>query len=179
MGTMSEIERDTAPAARTNGSAATAPGAPSPRARPPAVEALLQRATERDVAAEERDARARAIAEELAADPGAYTVAEVAAFAAADRAAAAADRDSAAEDRETLLRLVIGEGRGEGPPPGLTARESQVLERLARAMSTKAIADDLYLSPNSVKTHTQSVYRKIGVTSRAEAALWARDHGIG
>ena len=46
-------------------------------------------------------------------------------------------------------------------------------------MSTKAIAEDLYLSPNSVKTHTQSLYRKIGVRTRAEAALWARDHGIG
>ncbi len=149
--------------------------------RPPLVDALIRQATERDVAAEQRDARARAVAARLQADPAAYTAAEVAAMAATDRAAAAADRDSAAEDRDTLLRLLLGEGheRGAPCPQGLTGRESQVLERLARAMSTKAIAEDLFLSPNSVKTHTQSLYRKIGVKSRSEAALWARDHGIG
>lgn len=157
------------------------PDSRPPSPRPPAADALIRRADERDVRAEQRDARARAIAEELAADPDAYTAAEVAALAAADRTAAAADRDSAAEDREAFLRLLAGDHERPAldPPPGLTAREAQVLERLARAMSTKAIADDLYLSPNSVKTHTQSVFRKIGVTSRAEAALWARDHGIG
>ncbi|HMJ79105.1 MAG TPA: LuxR C-terminal-related transcriptional regulator, partial [Iamia sp.] len=138
-------------------------------------------ANERDVAAEDRDARARAFAEAVAADPDAHPPAEVSAFAAADRAAAAADRDSAAEDRDTLLRLLLGEGErpSAARPLGLTGRETQVLERLARAMTTKAIADDLFLSPNSVKTHTQSVFRKIGVKSRSEAALWARDHGIG
>ncbi|HEV7719792.1 MAG TPA: LuxR C-terminal-related transcriptional regulator [Iamia sp.] len=152
-----------------------------PGRRPVVVDALIRQANERDVAAEERDARARALADEVTADPAAHTLAEVCALAAADRAAAAADRDSAAEDRDTLVRLLLGEGDRPAAvrPLGLTGRETQVLERLARAMTTKAIADDLFLSPNSVKTHTQSLYRKIGVTSRAEAALWARDHGIG
>jgi DNA-binding NarL/FixJ family response regulator len=124
----------------------------------------------------------------LASDPSAYSAAEVLAMAAAERAAAAADREAAAEDRATFVQLLDGERGANGAGsttdtasgvPGLTVREAQVLDRLARAMSTKAIADDLYLSPNSVKTHTQSLYRKIGVRTRAEAALWARDHGIG
>jgi DNA-binding NarL/FixJ family response regulator len=151
------------------------------RGRPLVVDALIRRATERDVAAEERDARAHAIGAALEVDPTAHTAIEVATLAAADRSAAAADRESAADDREMLVRLVLGERpREDGvAPPGLTGREAQVLDRLARAMTTRAIAEDLYLSPNSVKTHTQSVYRKIGVKSRAEAALWARDHGIG
>ncbi|HEX7131297.1 MAG TPA: LuxR C-terminal-related transcriptional regulator [Iamia sp.] len=154
---------------------------PAPgRRRHPEIDGLIRRANERDLAAEERDARARTVDAALAADPAAHTAAEVAARAAADRAAAAADRDAAAEDRDAFVRLLLGEPGPEGVrPPGLTGREAQVLERLARAMSTRAIADDLYLSPNSVKTHTQSVFRKIGVKSRAEAALWARDHGIG
>jgi len=162
------------------GTPTLSPSAPTGR-RSLVVEALIRQANERDVAAEGRDARARALDEEVAADPDAHTVAEVCAHAAADRAAAAADRDSAAEDRESLLRLLLGDdGRPVAPRSlGLTGREAQVLERLARAMTTKAIADDLFLSPNSVKTHTQSLYRKIGVSSRAEAALWARDHGIG
>jgi DNA-binding NarL/FixJ family response regulator len=154
-------------------------GPPDGRRRHPEIDGLIRRANERDIAAEERDARAGAVAAALVADPDAHTAAEVAALAAADRAAAAADRDAAAEDRDTFVRLLLGEPGAEGVrPPGLTGREAQVLERLARAMSTRAIADDLYLSPNSVKTHTQSVFRKIGVKSRAEAALWARDHGI-
>jgi DNA-binding NarL/FixJ family response regulator len=150
----------------------------------PLVDALLRQAAERDAAAEERDGRAAMVSEALAADPDAYSAAEVQAMAAADRAAAAADREAAAADRASFVQLLDG-GCGStssappAPPEGLTVREAQVLDRLARAMSTKAIADDLYLSPNSVKTHTQSLYRKIGVRTRAEAALWARDHGIG
>lgn len=157
-------------------------GGSAARRRPPVVDALVCRALARDVEAESRDARARAVADELAQDPSARTATEVAALAAADRAAAAADRDAAAEDRDTLLRLLLGQRVGataDEPPPALTGRETQVLERLARAMTTRAIAEDLYLSPNSVKTHTQSVFRKIGVRSRSEAALWARDHGMG
>lgn len=144
----------------------------------PEVDTLLQRAAERDALAAERDARAERLLDELEADPQAHSALAVARLAAADRAEAAADRTAAADDRDALLELLRAERPG-GPPPDLTGREAQVLERLARAMSTRAIADDLYLSPNSVKTHTQSVYRKIGVKSRAEAALWARDHGIG
>lgn len=146
-----------------------------------AVDDLLHRAAERDAAAAERDARAQHLLAALEADPQAHSALTVAGLAAADRSAAAADRAAAADDRAALLRLLRGERscRSGAPPPDLTGRESQVLERLARAMSTRAIADDLYLSPNSVKTHTQSVYRKIGVRTRAEAALWARDHGIG
>jgi DNA-binding CsgD family transcriptional regulator len=150
--------------------------------RPFVVDTLIRQAQEREEAAEERDARALTIADELAADPESHTAAEVSALASADRAAAAADRAAAAEERDTLLRLVLGEGYRQtvvAPVVGLTVREAQVLERLAKAMTTKAIADDLFLSPNSIKTHTQSLYRKIGVTSRSEAALWARDHGIG
>lgn len=153
---------------------------------PVTADDLVHRAAERDQAAAERDARACAIAARLRADPAAYTALEVASLAAADRRAAAADRAAAAEDRRALMRLLAHAPTGHErdldadlDAVGLTRRERQVLERLAQAMSTKAIAADLYLSPNSVKTHTQSVFRKIEVSSRAEAALWARDHGFG
>lgn len=58
----------------------------------------------------------------------------------------------------------------------LTAREAEVLERIAQGLSTQEIADDLYLGVNSIKTHTQSLFRKLGVTSRTQAALWAVRH---
>ncbi|MFE9774062.1 LuxR C-terminal-related transcriptional regulator [Streptomyces sp. NPDC005931] len=68
----------------------------------------------------------------------------------------------------------------EAPPSPLVAvdlsdRERDVLERLARMMSTEEIAADLYVSVNTVKTHLKSVYRKLAVNRRGEAVRRARD----
>lgn len=61
---------------------------------------------------------------------------------------------------------------------GLTEREAEVLVYLCQGRKTREIADALYLSVNSIKTHTQHLYKKIGVSSRTEAALWGIDHGF-
>ncbi|MFF0749312.1 LuxR C-terminal-related transcriptional regulator [Streptomyces sp. NPDC004267] len=63
-------------------------------------------------------------------------------------------------------------------PEPLSEREREVLERLARMMSTEDIAADLYLSVNTVKTHLKSVYRKLSVHRRNEAVRRARDLGL-
>ncbi|MFJ3222638.1 LuxR C-terminal-related transcriptional regulator [Streptomyces sp. NPDC086783] len=68
-------------------------------------------------------------------------------------------------------------------PPALVAeelsgRERDVLERLARMMSTEEIAADLYVSVNTVKTHLKSVYRKLAVNRRNEAVRRARELGL-
>lgn len=57
----------------------------------------------------------------------------------------------------------------------LSGRERDVLERLARMMSTEEIAADLYVSVNTVKTHLKSVYRKLAVNRRGDAVRRARD----
>ncbi|MFH8798464.1 LuxR C-terminal-related transcriptional regulator [Streptomyces sp. NPDC017936] len=57
----------------------------------------------------------------------------------------------------------------------LSARELDVLRRLAQMMSTEEIAADLYLSVNTVKTHLKSVYRKLAVNRRNDAVRRARD----
>ncbi|MFC7017898.1 LuxR C-terminal-related transcriptional regulator [Streptomyces viridiviolaceus] len=57
----------------------------------------------------------------------------------------------------------------------LSGREHDVLERLARLMSTEEIAADLYVSVNTVKTHLKSVYRKLAVNRRSDAVRRARD----
>ncbi|MBW8801933.1 MAG: helix-turn-helix transcriptional regulator, partial [Streptomyces sp.] len=70
--------------------------------------------------------------------------------------------------------------RPEALPPPLVAvelsgRERDVLERLARMMSTEEVAADLYVSVNTVKTHLKSVYRKLAVNRRGDAVRRARD----
>ncbi|MCX4911024.1 LuxR C-terminal-related transcriptional regulator [Streptomyces sp. NBC_00878] len=57
----------------------------------------------------------------------------------------------------------------------LSAREHDVLERLAQMMSTEEIAADLYVSVNTVKTHLKSVYRKLAVNRRHDAVHRARE----
>ena len=53
----------------------------------------------------------------------------------------------------------------------LTARELQVLQRLARGLSNRAIADELSVSDRTVQAHLTSIFAKMGVTSRLEAVL--------
>lgn len=51
---------------------------------------------------------------------------------------------------------------------GLTSREADVAELLARGHSTQKVSDELRISPYTVKTHTKSIYRKMGVRKRQE-----------
>jgi DNA-binding NarL/FixJ family response regulator len=55
----------------------------------------------------------------------------------------------------------------------LTQRESEVLQQLAAGLTNKQIAEKLHISYETVKEHVQHVFRKIGVTDRTQAAVWA------
>ncbi len=61
---------------------------------------------------------------------------------------------------------------------GLTSRELEILILLRDAGSTQHIATRLFLSVNTVKSHIKSIYRKLGVTSRASAVLRAEAEGL-
>ncbi len=63
-------------------------------------------------------------------------------------------------------------------PDALTERERQVVALLAAGAATKAIARELGLSPNTVKTHTRHVFEKLGARNRTEAAAAARRRGL-
>ena len=63
-------------------------------------------------------------------------------------------------------------------PGGLTGREAEVLRLAARGLTTKAIGDALFISPKTAGHHIQHVYSKIGVSTRAAAALWAMQNAI-
>ena len=60
----------------------------------------------------------------------------------------------------------------------LTDREIEVLERLGQRMSNKEIADELFISPLTVKRHSINLYGKLNVASRRQAVLQARALGL-
>jgi LuxR family maltose regulon positive regulatory protein len=83
-----------------------------------------------------------------------------------------------------LNRLDRLERRLAGPPrtrlaaEPLTDREQAVLRLLRGTLSTREIGQELYLSGNTIKTHTRSIYRKLGVSSRQEAVERGRQLGL-
>jgi DNA-binding NarL/FixJ family response regulator len=68
-------------------------------------------------------------------------------------------------------------GGVQGPWPGsqwgLTARESETLALVATGMTNRAIAEALFVSENTVRTHLKAVFRKLSVTNRSQAVARA------
>ena len=114
----------------------------------------------------------------------------------ADRPAFSAD-DAATELRRLASQGVLepratnavlmaaGHGEPAAPasrqplnPGGLSRREVDVLTLAARGLTTKEIADRLFISPKTADHHIQHIYNKIGVSTRAAAALWAMQNAI-
>ncbi|MEO8827721.1 LuxR C-terminal-related transcriptional regulator [Lapillicoccus sp.] len=89
---------------------------------------------------------------------------------------------------EHALRLLIlagspeaaGSGRGSAPSSSesLSERELQVLRLLDSELSGPQIAGELFVSHNTVRTHTKHIFTKLNVTSRRAAVLRARERGL-
>jgi LuxR family maltose regulon positive regulatory protein len=82
-----------------------------------------------------------------------------------------------------LQRLERLERRAAEYPPArsdepLTPRERAVLRWLDGALSLSKIGKEMYVSPNTVKTHTRAIYRKLGVSSRRDAVARGRLLGL-
>ena len=67
---------------------------------------------------------------------------------------------------------------GPSQPTDLTERELAVLRMLTGLASAREIADQLYVSHNTVKTQIKSIYRKLGVATRADAVARGRELGL-
>ena len=90
------------------------------------------------------------------------------------RAAAAGDSPLSPRAARALLTA----RRGRRPFDELTARELDVLRLVARGLSNKQIAWRLTISEKTVKAHMTSIFGRIGVADRTQAALWAQRHGV-
>ena len=110
-------------------------------------------------------------------------------FSPADAAAELRRLESAGVLEPRASRAVlVAAGHGEPPAPsagkrqqhpgGLTRREVDVLRLAARGLTTRQIADRLFISPKTADHHIQHIYGKIGTSTRAAAALWAMQHAV-
>jgi DNA-binding CsgD family transcriptional regulator len=62
---------------------------------------------------------------------------------------------------------------------GLTAREREILDRVARGLSNGEIAKLLRISEKTVRNHLTTIFAKLGLASRAQAIVTAREAGLG
>jgi two-component system nitrate/nitrite response regulator NarL len=101
-------------------------------------------------------------------------------------------------DRQDIVDAVLGVARGDtvvpaqlaaglageirlraqSQAPALSERERQVLQAFARGLSIPQTAAELYIEPSTVKTHTQRLYDKLGVSDRAAAVAEGMRRGL-
>ena len=78
---------------------------------------------------------------------------------------------------QSLMALAQGQPVEQSLVGPLSERETEVLKLLAHGHTNKDIAQALFLSVRTVEAHLRSIFAKLGVSSRTEAALWAVQHG--
>jgi DNA-binding NarL/FixJ family response regulator len=76
------------------------------------------------------------------------------------------------------LMSSLREGRGGDPMSELTTRELEVLRLVATGKPNKQIAAELAISERTARTHVSRILRKLGLSSRTQAALWAVRVGL-
>ncbi|MDY7041248.1 MAG: response regulator transcription factor [Chloroflexota bacterium] len=74
-------------------------------------------------------------------------------------------------------RRVAAWTRGEWPG-GLTEREMEVLRLVAEGLSNKEIAQKLQVTKRAAEFHVGNVLKKLGMASRVEVAMWAKEQGV-
>ena len=75
-------------------------------------------------------------------------------------------------DDPLAQRMAWAEGRAER----LTKRELEALTLVTRGLSNKEIGYRLHVTERTVEFHVSNILRRLGLNSRVEAAVWAKDH---
>jgi DNA-binding NarL/FixJ family response regulator len=93
-------------------------------------------------------------------------------------AAAAGEAPARLGELRRVATTMANRANVPDPDVPLTARETQVLRHMALGLSNKEIAQSLTISVETVKEHVQNVLRKLAVSDRTQAAVWAVRRGI-
>jgi DNA-binding NarL/FixJ family response regulator len=80
---------------------------------------------------------------------------------------------------QAISRLAHGRQTPDSAVESLSEREKEVVSLLAQGLTNKDIAQTLFLSVRTIEAHLRSIYGKLAVGSRTEAALWAVKSGFG
>ena len=90
-------------------------------------------------------------------------------------------RGEAAISRKTAARLMAGYQKLSQPNETrekMSTRELEILNRMGRGLSNREIADQLFISPNTVKYHSRNIFQKLAVQNRTEAVAVALREGL-
>lgn len=87
-------------------------------------------------------------------------------------------RDNALEILRALQALWDEDVPAPAERPRLTRREVEILRLVAEGRTNREVAQLAWVTEQTVKFHLASIYRKLGVHSRAEAAVWAAANGM-
>ena len=82
------------------------------------------------------------------------------------------------EEVELALANAEPEYFQEREVPRLTPTETEVMDRLAQGKTNRVIAEEMFISINTVKTHVRSIFQKLGVNTRASAVRLATAAGL-
>jgi len=93
-------------------------------------------------------------------------------------AAAAGEQPAKVGELRRVATTMANRATVSDPDIPLTARELQVLRHMALGLSNKEIAQSLTISVETVKEHVQNILRKLSVSDRTQAAVWAVRRGI-
>ena len=81
-------------------------------------------------------------------------------------------------DKEAMKQVMTTLANAPAAPADLTPRESDVVREVARGQRNKEIARTLGITEGTVKMHLHNLYEKLGVSTRTELALLAKEHGL-
>jgi NarL family two-component system response regulator LiaR len=83
-----------------------------------------------------------------------------------------------AVDGNVFFPVIARPTTSDAVDSGLTQREADILRALAEGLSNKQIAQQFWLSEQTIKFHLTNIYRKLEVSSRTEAVRHAYEHGL-
>ena len=81
-------------------------------------------------------------------------------------------------DNKTMVVLMEQFSKPQKPPPSLSDREKEVVSLICEGLRNKEIADRLFISEETVKSHLHSIFEKTGVSDRMHLVLYAVEYNL-